>query len=166
MILRQIHNRLGGSLRMGARQMCSVVSPASEEPRVRVQLQPHRAPVSEAEIEEMFEFAAEEVADISDHWDETMAVVKKTEEVFPLYKPCEEDFHEIRASQPTMSLASLIPQAPGLQRLVDLGVALHRWDAMGKLDLATKIDFERDVVPLVQFFMDIGVSLDSIGQYC
>ena len=113
----------------------------------------------------MFEYALENVADISEHWDETMAVVRQTEQVFPLYKPSEEDLLQIRASQPTMTLASLIPQSPGLQRLVDLGVMLHRWDAMGKLPLAAKLDFERDVVPLVQFFMDIGVSLDSIGQY-
>ena len=63
---------------MGLRQMCSVISPVSEEPhqRMRVQLQPqpHRALVSEAELEEMFEFAAEDVEDISDHWDETMEV--------------------------------------------------------------------------------------------
>jgi len=112
----------------------------------------------------MFEYAADNVPDISDHWDETMAVVRQTEQVFPLYKPSEEDLVQIRASQPTMTLASLIPQSPGLQRLVDLGVMLHRWDSMGKLPLAAKLDFERDVVPLVQFFNDIGVSLDSIGR--
>ena len=36
---------------------------------------------------------------------------------------------------------------------------------MGKINLAAKIDFERDVAPLVTFLMDIGVSLDNIGQY-
>ena len=36
---------------------------------------------------------------------------------------------------------------------------------MGKIDLAAKIDFERDVVPLVTFLLDIGVSLDNIGQF-
>ena len=35
---------------------------------------------------------------------------------------------------------------------------------MGKIDLAAKIDFERDVAPLVTFLMDIGVSLDNIGR--
>ena len=146
--------------------MCSGLSPAPEPShRVTVQLQPHRAPVSEEEIQEMFEYAAEDVTDISDHWDETMEVVKKTEEVFPLYKPSEEDLLEIRATQPTMTLASLVHQSPGLQRLVDLGVMLHRWDTMGKLDLAAKLDFERDVAPLVQFLMDVGVGLESVGQY-
>ena len=55
-----------------------------------------------------------------------MEVVRRTEEVFPLYRPGEEDFLEIRATQPTMTLASLVHQSPGLQRLVDLGVMLHR----------------------------------------
>ena len=147
------------------RQMCSVINPApGPQQRVTVQLQTPRSEVSEAEIQEMFEYAAEDVADISDNWDETMEVVRKTEQVFPLSKPSEEDLLQIRASQPTMTLASLIPQSPGLQRLVDLGVMLHRWDSMGKLPLAAKIDFERDVVPLVQFYMDIGVSLDSMGR--
>ena len=88
--------------------MCSVINPAlGPQQRVTVQLQPPRSEVSEAEIQEMFEYAAEDVADISDNWDETMEVVRKTEQVFPLSKPSEEDLLQIRASQPTMTLTSL-----------------------------------------------------------
>ena len=46
--------------------------------------------------------------------------------MFPLYRPGEEDLLEIRATQPTMTLASLVHQSPGLQRLVHLGVMIHR----------------------------------------
>ena len=164
MLLRQVRSRLGGALRIGVRQMCAAPSLPEMPQRVTVQLQPQRAPVTETEIQEMFEYAAEDVGDISEHWDEAMEVVRRTEEVFPLYKPSEEDLQEVRASQPTLTLASLVHQAPDLQRLVDLGVMLHRWDTMGKLDLAAKIDFERDVAPLVNFLLDIGVNIDSVGR--
>ena len=34
--------------------------------------------------------------------------------------------------------------------MVDLGVALHMWDSRGHLGLAVKLDFDRDVAPLVR----------------
>ena len=73
------------------RQMCAAPSLPEMPQRVTVQLQPQRAPVTETEIQEMFEYAAEDVGDISEHWDEAMEFVRRTEEVFPLFKPSEED---------------------------------------------------------------------------
>ena len=66
--------------------------------------------------------------------------------------------------QPTGTLASLVNQAPCLQSLVDLGVQLHVWDRRGKLDLGAKLDFGRDVAPLITFLTDIGVDITAVGK--
>ena len=66
--------------------------------------------------------------------------------------------------QPTGTLASLVNQAPCLQSLVDLGVQLHVWDRRGQLDLVAKLDFGRDVAPLVTFLTDIGVDIAAVGK--
>ena len=100
MLLRQVRSRLGGALRIGVRQMCAAPSLPEMPQRVTVQLQPQRAPVTETEIQEMFEYAAEDVGDISEHWDEAMEVVRRTEEVFPLYKPSEEDLRRSGPASP------------------------------------------------------------------
>jgi len=50
------------------------------------------------------------------------------------------------------------------QNLVDLGVAIYKWDEKGKLPLAAKLDFDRDVAPLVRLLADIDVPPDVIGH--
>jgi len=105
--------------------------------------------VSEKDIEKMFDYSVEK-AIISDHWDDAMEVIRKSEDIFPLTKPSEDDLLNIRASRPTMTLASLVNESNTLQNLVDLGVHLHRWDKNGHLGLAAKLDFARDVAPTVR----------------
>jgi hypothetical protein len=56
-----------------------------------------------------------------------------------------------RATRPTMSLAALVNESPTLQQLVDLGVNLYTWEQKGQLGLATKLDFNTDVAPLVRY---------------
>merc|ERR1719445_701013 len=93
-----------------------------------------------------------------------MSVVKKTEKMFPVPRKTEEDLLKIRAAQPTCTLASLVNQSETLQTLVDLGVQLHVWDKGGCLDLAAKLDFNRDIAPIIDFLTDIGVTIDNIGR--
>jgi len=119
--------------------------------------------VSESDIEAMFEYSVQK-SKISDNWPDAMDVITKAEEVFPLDKPTKEQLLNIRASRPTMTLASLVPQSKTLQNLVDLGVALHKWDEKGKLPMAAKLDFDRDVAPLVRLLADITVSPDVISH--
>lgn len=119
--------------------------------------------VSEKDIEKMFDYSVEK-AIISDHWDDAMEVIRKSEDIFPLTKPSEDDLLNIRASRPTMTLASLVNESNTLQNLVDLGVHLHRWDKNGHLGLAAKLDFARDVAPTVRFLADIGVEHNDVGR--
>ena len=71
----------------------------SELRRFEVQLQPRPGAVTEEELEEALEAAAEGVEDISEHWEDAMAAVRRTEALFPLYKHTEEDSLRIRATQ-------------------------------------------------------------------
>lgn len=119
--------------------------------------------VTEKDIEAMFDYSVDTQI-ISDHWDDAMEVIKKSEEVVPLEKPSEDDLLRIRASRPTMTLASLVNESKTLQNLVDLGVSLHTWDTNGHLGLAVKLDFVRDVAPVVRFLADLGVEHDYIGK--
>ena len=70
--------------------------------------------VSEKDIEKMFDYSVEK-AIISDHWDDAMEVIRKSEDIFPLTKPSEDDLLKIRASRPTMTLASLVNESNTLQ---------------------------------------------------
>ena len=72
---------------------------SSELRRFEVQLQPRPGAVTEEELEEALEAAAEGVEDISEHWEDAMAAVRRTETLFPLYKHTEEDSLRIRATQ-------------------------------------------------------------------
>jgi len=95
------------------------------------------------------------------HWDEAMTVIEKSEEVFPPEIPRRE---EVRATRPTMTLAALVNESRTLQNLVDLGVSLHEWEKRGHLGLAVKLDFDRDVAPVVRFLADLGIPHDLIGN--
>jgi len=119
--------------------------------------------VTESDIEAMFDYSVDKDI-ISDHWDDTMEVIRKSEEVFPTYKPTENDLMSIKATIPTMTLVSLVNESKTLQSLVDLGVQLHNWDSIGELGLAAKLDFERDVAPVVRFLADVGVKHEDICE--
>ena len=79
-------------------------------------------------------------------------------------RPSEEDLMAIRAARPTQTLAALVQESSTLKRLVDLGVPLHLWDTNNQLGLAVKLDFDRDVAPVIRFLADVGVDPDMIGD--
>ena len=92
---------------------------SSELRRFEVQLQPRPGAVTEEELEEALEAAAEGVEDISEHWEDAMAAVRRTEALFPLYKHTEEDSLRIRATQASgeqrnILYLDLFLSAPGL----------------------------------------------------
>ena len=62
-----------------------------------------------------------------------------------------------RASRPTASLASIVNESETLQRLVDLGVNLHKWEVRGHMGMAVKLDFTEHVAPKIRFLADLGV---------
>jgi len=147
--------------RMGIRRFCDITPKSSREASERYKVVYNN--VTERDIEAMFDYSVDSDI-ISDHWDDAMEVIKKSEEVFPLDKPSEDDLLKIRASRPTMTLGSLVNESKTLQNLVDLGVSLHEWDTKGHLGLAVKLDFVRDVAPVVRFLADLGVEHDDIGR--
>jgi len=55
----------------------------------------------------------------------------------------------------TFNLAKVINNSLALQKLVDLGVNIASWEKTeGWVDLALRLEFERDVVPKVRFLAD------------
>jgi len=119
---------------------------------------------SESTLNQIFEKAAEYSPKDGVDWDISMEVIKRTENILPSHKPTKEELEDIRASRPTVSLASLVNESETLQKLVDLGVKLSYWDNSDKLGLAVKLDFDRDVAPVVRFLADFGVPHDKIGN--
>jgi len=97
-------------------------------------------------------------------WNNSMHLIKRSEEVLPDKKPTPEELESIRATKPVASLASLVNESPTLQKLIDLGVGLWSWEKQGQLGLAVKLDFQEDVVPLIQFLSDLGVPSDHLGK--
>ena len=47
---------------------------------------------------------------------------------------------------------------------VTLGHLLFTFAILGCLDLAAKLDFNRDIAPIIDFLNDIGVTIDNIGK--
>jgi len=119
---------------------------------------------AESILEKVFEKAAEETSQNEIDWNAGMDIIQRTEQVLPPHKPTEEDLLKIRASRPTTTIASIINESETLKRLVDLGVNLYEWEAKGNLGLAVKLDFTRDVVPLITLLSDLGVPHDEIGS--
>jgi len=119
--------------------------------------------VTESDIEAMFDYSAEK-SSLADDWRGAMKVIEKSEEIFPSPEVTEEELLKIRASKPTMSLASLVENSLTLQKLVDLGVSLYKWDQRGKISLASKLEFEKDVAPFIRLLVDVGVPLQSIAE--
>ena len=165
-MLRHLTSRWVGSNRLGLRQFSSSLLHHEENrpEKFEVKLNNDNYSVTESDIEAMFDYSLEDVENLSDHWDDAMEVIKRSEQVFPPHKPSETELANIRAAQPTATLASLVNESRTLQRLVDLGVELHRWDRYGHLGLAAKLDFMRDVAPTVEFLSDLGLQPNDIGK--
>jgi len=101
---------------------------------------------------------------LEDPWGEAMASIIEVEKLEAYPKLSEEDLMLVRAARPTQTLAALVQESSTLKRLVDLGVPLHLWDTNNQLGLAVKLDFDRDVAPVVRFLADVGVDPDMIGD--
>lgn len=67
--------------------------------------------------------------------------------------------------RPTFNLAAYANKSEVLRELTKLGVELYKLDK--KVDLAEhilKLDFNKDIVPIIQFLHDNGVNPDDLGQ--
>ena len=93
-----------------------------------------------------------------------MILTYKEENELDEPRPCENDLASVRAAHPTQTLTALVQESSTLKRLVDLGVPLHLWDTNNQLGLAVKLDFDRDVAPIVRFLADVGIDPGDIGD--
>lgn len=65
---------------------------------------------------------------------------------------------------PSFNLASLVNKSELLQTFVKLGVSIHEWEKKGNIhSWIVKLDFKKDVQPIIQFLVDQGVSPESLG---
>jgi len=114
--------------------------------------------------EDTFALSGSERIKHEDQWGEVMESIIQEEKLMGDPRPSEEDLMAVRATRPTQTLAALVQESSTLKRLVDLGVPLHLWDTNNQLGLAVKLDFDRDVAPVVRFLADVGVDPDLIGD--
>ena len=65
---------------------------------------------------------------------------------------------------PSFNLASLVNKSELLQMMVKLGVSIHEWEKRGDVhSWVVKLDFKKDVQPIIRFLVDQGVSPESLG---
>ncbi len=94
--------------------------------------------------DEHLEVGKEDVID----WGAAMEAVKHSEHRFP--EPMEDKVELMKnpAIAPTFNLATQINYSPTLQRLIDLGTNISKWEAADEgLEIAMMLEFSRDVAP-------------------
>lgn len=93
----------------------------------------------------------------------------KADEPRSLIEPLENDTFDVANTahpnvQPSFNLAAYVSKSATLQRLVLLGVDLHRIEKKpGVAEFIVKLEFETDVQPYLKFFHDIGIVADDFG---
>lgn len=66
----------------------------------------------------------------------------------------------------SFNLAAYVVKSSTLQKLVDLGVDLAKWDTMKDVpSFIAKLDFEKDMKPHIQFLHDVGVPTEALGKF-
>jgi hypothetical protein len=81
------------------------------------------------------------------NWNAAMEIIKEAENIYPGHEIDKLDLMDRPGIRPTHNLASIVNVTPTLQRLVDLGTNIAKWEENGFLDLALQIDFQNDVAP-------------------
>nr|CAG4641991.1 EOG090X0C5Y [Eurycercus lamellatus] len=67
---------------------------------------------------------------------------------------------------PSFNVASYVNQSSLLQNMVKLGVAIHQWDNIHDChSWILKLNFEKDVQPVIRFLVDTGITPDSLGKF-
>jgi len=112
---------------------------------------------------------AEESTKDTIDWNRAMDVIQRTEDQqLPQLRPDKAQLHEqLAVLNPTYSLTTLVNESDTLQKMVDLGVDLSKWESSDGLKgagLALSLDFELDVAPRIQFLADLGVHPDRLGH--
>lgn len=76
-----------------------------------------------------------------------------------------EELNRIPLNSPTFNIAKVIEDFPALQRLVDMGVDISFWEENFKngqaIEIAMRLDFEKDVQPRILWLLDRGIDLEK-----
>lgn len=68
--------------------------------------------------------------------------------------------------RPTHNLAAYVNQSETLQKLIQLGVDLHRIERRkGLAEFILRLDFDRDMRAHLQFLTDVGLDANAIGPF-
>jgi len=88
-------------------------------------------------------------------WEDAMKVIVETEKRYPLRYYDKEERIDAHERGLTFNLAKVVDDSPALTKLVDLGVNLSYWETKeGWMDLALRLEFWRDVAPVVRLLAD------------
>ncbi|XP_074656072.1 transcription termination factor 3, mitochondrial-like [Tubulanus polymorphus] len=93
-------------------------------------------------------------------------VVKRTRRI--ARSLVERDVAKRPAPKPAGNLAAYVNESPTLRNFVEMGVDLSRLETKKSSDIAemiVRLDFERDVKPILQFLHRIGVPRDAVGEF-
>ncbi|KAG8226869.1 hypothetical protein J437_LFUL006578 [Ladona fulva] len=67
---------------------------------------------------------------------------------------------------PTFNIAAYVNKSTTLQELVKLGVDLYKWEKKkGVTEYILKLDFEKDMKPVIRFLHDNRVDADFLGNF-
>lgn len=70
------------------------------------------------------------------------------------------------AIPPTYNLAAYVQRSETLQKMIGIGVNLHRIEYNGHGEFVAKLDFDRDIQPyIILLCKDIGLSPDDLGFF-
>lgn len=97
-------------------------------------------------------------------WDVAMTVIREAETRFPENPATPQEKARLTDQSYTFNLAKLADDHRGLRALIDLGVNVAQWERNGQMEMALKLDFERQVQPKVKFFVQQGVSRAKIPE--
>ncbi|XP_066594197.1 transcription termination factor 3, mitochondrial [Prorops nasuta] len=79
---------------------------------------------------------------------------------------CDEDVSDIGPYYTsTFNIAKYADISTTIQKLVDLGVKLYKYDHTNIMNHLLNSDFDRDIKPYIKFLVDCGLPLDSLGEY-
>ncbi|KYM96360.1 mTERF domain-containing protein 1, mitochondrial [Cyphomyrmex costatus] len=80
---------------------------------------------------------------------------------------CTEDLSDVGTPlTPTFSFAKYANKSRTIQKLVNLGVSLYKFEANeGMVEYILNLNFDRDVKPYIRFLHDCGVPADYLGTF-
>jgi len=97
-------------------------------------------------------------------WNQAMGFVKTAEKQYPVPQKDLEEIMNMPGVRPTFNFASIVNESPVLQRLVDLGTKISKWEEKGFMDMALGLDFTTDVAPRIHFLVDNGIAPHHLGH--